>query len=178
MRALPGHQCVLLDLPGTLESERALAEVSWPEWRDFAAYAAEACGAKWVVALRGGALLPAGDRPRLHVAPTPGARLLRDLLRARLAADREAGTACSMAELEARVRGGTERLAGFDLSPALSGPLAATEPVAGARTVRLEGDEAAADATVPGTPLWRRAEPGRDDALARALADQVRDWAA
>ena len=169
---------MLPDLPGTLESERALAGVSWPEWRDFAAHAAEASGAERVVAIRGGALLPAGDRPRLHFAPTPGARLLRDLLRARLAADREAGVAATMAELEARVRGGTERLAGFDLSPTLTGPLADIEPVGGARTVRLESDGAPADASVPGTPLWRRAEPGRDDALARALADQVRDWAA
>ena len=126
----------------------------------------------------GGALLPTPGQPRLHFAPTPGARLLRDLTRARAAADREEGVAVPMAELEAQVRAGTERMAGFDLAPALTGPLADAEPVAGAWTVLLESDAAAAVARVPGASLWRRAEPGRDDALAAALAKRVREWAA
>ena len=178
MRALPDHKCVAPDLPGTLESQRPLSEVSWAEWCDFADHAAEACGAERVVAIRGGALLPAGDRPRLHFSPTTGARLLRDLLRARAASDREAGVRGTMAELEAQVRSGTERLAGFDLSPALTVPLADAQPVAGAWTVRLESDAVQSDATVAGASLWRRAEPGRDDTLATSLAARVREWAA
>ena len=179
MRALaPTHRCVLPDLPGTLESERRMAQVEWAEWCDFAATAASAAGAERVVAIRGGALLPSEDVPRLHFAPAPGAPLLRDLARARLASDREAGAAMTMAALKERLRSGTERLAGFDLSPSLSGPLGEAEPVAGAWTVRLEGDGVAGNATVPGARLWRRAEPGRDDAMAAAVAERVREWAA
>ncbi len=179
LRALtPSHRCVLPDLPGTLESERALTGTDWDEWSEFAGYVADHFGAERVVALRGGSLLPAGACPRLHIAPTTGARLLRDLVRARLTADREEGQGGTAAALQARMRDGTERLAGFDLPPGITGPLAAAEPIAEAFTVRLSSDGAVADATVPGPPLWRRAEPGRDEALSMALAEQVRAWAA
>ena len=44
------------------------------------------------------------------------------------------------------------------------------------RVVRLEGDSASADLHVAGSPLWRRAEPDNDPALALALADDLADW--
>ena len=46
------------------------------------------------------------------------------------------------------------------------------------RTVRLDTDPQPADRHVPGTPLWRRAEPGNDPALAVLLADDIADWIA
>lgn len=46
------------------------------------------------------------------------------------------------------------------------------------RTIRLESDPAAADRHVPGAPLWRRAEPDNDPALAALLADDIADWIA
>ena len=52
-------------------------------------------------------------------------------------------------------------------TPALVAPL---------RTVRLESDAAEADAKVAGSPLWRRAEPGEDAALAAALAADLAAW--
>ena len=44
------------------------------------------------------------------------------------------------------------------------------------RTVRLESDAKPADAKLPGSPLWRRAEPDNDIALAMALADDIAAW--
>lgn len=44
------------------------------------------------------------------------------------------------------------------------------------RTIRLDGDPAAADRYVPGAPLWRRAEPDDEPALAALLADDIADW--
>ena len=46
------------------------------------------------------------------------------------------------------------------------------------RTVRLDTDPKPADRHVPGTPLWRRAEPDNDPALAAILADDIADWIA
>ena len=175
-RLAHSHRCVLPDLPGTLESARPLPQVDWSEWCAFAARAAEHFDTVAVLAIRGGALLPAGERERLHFAPTSGARLLRDLLRARLASDREAGATGTMGQLEQRVADGVEPLAGFDLAPQLSQPLAAAQPVAGAWTLRLANDPQAGDVTIAGGRLWRRAEPGRDDGMAEGLARAVLDW--
>ena len=47
-----------------------------------------------------------------------------------------------------------------------------------ARTVRIEGDPRPADRIVAGPPLWRRAEPGNDPALAETLAADIADWIA
>ncbi len=177
LRRLAGtYRCVLPDLPGTLESTCSLPEVDWSEWCAFAAHAADDLDTDAVLAIRGGALLSAGERPRLHFAPTPGTRLLRDLLRARMASDREAGTAGTMAKLERRVANGVESLAGFSMAPQLSQPLAAAEPVTWAWTIGLADDPGSSDVTIAGTRLWRRAEPGRDDAMAAGLATAVIDW--
>jgi hypothetical protein len=46
------------------------------------------------------------------------------------------------------------------------------------RTVRLDTDPKPADRHVPGIPLWRRAEPDNDPALAALLADDIADWIA
>lgn len=46
------------------------------------------------------------------------------------------------------------------------------------RTVRLEGDPREADRHLAGVPLWRRAEPDNDLALAAMLADDIGDWIA
>ena len=70
MRALAaqGFECWLPDLPGTGESERALEEVSWQDWREAAAAAFEAAGASASVSLRGGALLDEAAPARWRIA--------------------------------------------------------------------------------------------------------------
>ena len=178
MRTLAGRgfKSVLPDLPGTLESRKSLAEMSWEDWRAFVLDLEATLHRPLVLAIRGGALLPTATPHRLHFAPTSGERVVRDLLRARLASDKEAGRATTMAALSGSLAQKTDRLAGFDLSPALSQPLATAETPSEAHTVRLASDAADADARINGPALWRRAEPGTDAALATALADEVTRW--
>lgn len=171
-----GLHCVLPDLPGTLESRTPLAEVSWDGWRAFVLDLETTLDRPLVLAFRGGALLPTATPQRLHFASTSGERVLRDLLRARLAGDKEAGRATTMAALTEKLAQRTEQLAGFDLAPALSQPLTNAEPPQPAHTIRLESDAAVADARIDGPALWRRAEPGTDGALVTALVDEVTRW--
>lgn len=160
MRALAaqGFGCWLPDLPGTGESERALGEISWQDWREAAAAALAAAGASATIAVRGGALLDAAAPRRWRFAPATGASLARDLGRAGLI---------------------TEGGGGYAPSEALLGSLAAAEP-AGAgsvRTVRLATDRAEAELKLEGPPLWRRAEPQTSPELAQAMACDIVQWA-
>jgi hypothetical protein len=159
MRALAarGFECWLPDLPGTGESERALEEVSWQDWKLAARAALEAAGAVASVSLRGGALLDEAAPARWRFAPATGASLARDLARAGLM---------------------TEGGGGYAPSQALLAPLAAAEPPEGGnlRTVRLATDRAEADLKLQGPPLWRRAEPQNSSELAEAMASDISQW--
>ena len=155
--AAEGFACWLPDLPGTGESERTLAEVSWQDWRDAAAAAFEAAGAVASVGLRGGALLDHRSPVRWRFAPAPGVSLARDLARAGLM---------------------TEGGGGYAPAPALLADLGAAEPEAGdkVRTVRLATDRAEAELKLEGPPLWRRAEPQNSFELAGAMASDIGQW--
>jgi len=54
-------------------------------------------------------------------------------------------------------------------------PASSTQAV---RTVRLETEAKPADAKLPGSPLWRRAEPDNDIAFAQTIADDIAQWIA
>ena len=159
--AAEGFACWLPDLPGTGESECALHECNWGDWRAGAQAAAERLGGRAVTAaIRGGCLLddlPAACRWRF--APAGGASLVRDLRRSGL------------------VSGGL--MGGYSPSADLSNSLDAAEPAEldRLRTVRLESDPAPADARMDGAALWRRSEPGSSEALAAAMARDIALWA-
>ncbi len=155
--AAQGFQCFLPDLPGTGESERALEDVSWDDWRQAAADAAGTVQPVASVALRGGALLDGPVERRWRFAPAAGASLARDLARAGLMAE-----------------GG----GGYTPTPALLDPMQSAEPAAGGqvRTLRLATDRAEADLKVDGPPLWRRAEPQTSSELTEAIASDVAQW--
>lgn len=159
MRALAerGLGCWLPDLPGTGESERALEEVSWQDWRDAASAAFDAAGAVASVGVRGGALLDGASPARWRFAPAGGASLARDLARAGLM---------------------TEGGGGYSPSSALLDPLAAAglEPGDEVRTLRLATDRAEADLKLDGPPLWRRSEPQNSHELADAMASDIAIW--
>jgi hypothetical protein len=159
MRALAGDgfACWLPDLPGSGESERALADVSWQDWRAAAAAALEAAGALAAISLRGGALLDEAAPARWRFAPATGASLARDLARAGLM---------------------TEGGGGYAPSEALLADLAGAEPAAGGtmRTLRLSTDRGEADRKIEGPPLWRRAEPQNSSELAEAMASDISQW--
>ena len=155
---------VFPNLPGTGESLTNIGDISLTDWHDAVTSACTRVKPAMIASFRGGALLDAvtPTLPVWRFAPETGARITRDLRRARL--------------------GGTSNdaalYAGHRLSEHFLGALSVAEPaiVNRCRTVRIEGDANDADAYVPGAPLWRRAEPGEDLALATALANDLAAW--
>ncbi|MDG2532331.1 hypothetical protein P6144_01620 [Sphingomonas sp. HITSZ_GF] len=150
---------VLPDLPGQGESLVPTAEIRLANLRAAYAAAARAAGAPaFGLALRSGALLDGGAvlAGRWHFAPQSGPELLRELGRIRQA-------------------GGAEDFGGNLLSADFLTELdnAAVEP---GYTVRVDRDPKDADFRVDAAPLWRRAEPDNDAALAALLADDIAAW--
>ena len=176
--AARGIESVLPDLPGTNDSPVATADARFTDWSAaVTALAATLPVPSFTVSIRGGALLDgfAGAGWRWRLAPETGARLLRDMVRATaMTGGAKAG------ELEATARTQPTRLAGNVIDPALFAALEASVPEAAetVRVARLAGDAGDADVLLPGTPLWRRAEPGEDDVLAAAMIDDIAQWVA
>jgi len=164
----------LPDWPGT--GDHAEPDFSVTRARAAAADAARAIGADGVLAVRGGALFVPEGVPALLFAPAEGAAILRDLLRARVAADAASGAGSTMAQLEARLTAGEALdLAGYPMTAALADALrAATVLRSGARVVALNADDG--DVRLDGPPVWRQSEPEAAGALAAALACEVAAW--
>ncbi len=126
--------------------------------------------------MRGGALIDhrVDAAGWWRLAPVSGASLLRTLMRARVTADREAGLTSSLDSLHEVGKAAPLLLAGNRLSPAMIAGLGAAEvqPVAPLHNAALgNGDD-----MIAGTPLWLRAEPGEDAAMAEAIADDIAIW--
>ena len=166
MRRLDGAgiDSVLPDLPGCNESPAPLEGQSLTDWRTAVRDAATHFETTHVLAIRGGALLTPEDLPGFLYAPAKGRQILRAMLRARTIASREAGREEKVdALLETGRREGLE-LAGWHLSGAMIAELEQAEAPADARLRVIE------QATIGGSPLWLRAEPGEDSDQADALA--------
>lgn len=177
MRALAtnGFAALLPDLPGQNESLVPLANVDLDRWQDaLAALAAAIDGPTIVASLRGGALIDHRAKAAAwwRLAPVGGASLLRTLMRARVSADREAGIASSLESLQAAAQTAPLLLAGNALSPAMIAGLRAAE----AQPVELLRSIPLGEGGIAGTPLWLRAEPGEDAAMARAIAADIAAW--
>lgn len=156
----------LPDLPGTNESLIDTADATLADWR--AAFAAAAAGLPAPVvgpvfgmAWRGGALVDTGAAlaGRWHLSPLAGAAQRRELDRLRHV-------------------GGGDDYAGNRLSARLLAELDDAAPAAPARVARLASDPLPCDRRLPGPPLWRASEPGTDEALQRAIADDIAAWIA
>lgn len=181
LRALAarGIASALPDLPGTGESLVPTHEATLQQLRE--AFESAVRHFEWEgrdtysLALRSGALLDglAGVDARWHFAPMTGQELLREVTRMRQASAREAGVA-----FDAGPAGGAPvEVAGNLVSPVLLDQLAHAPAEDGVvRTVRLETDARPADLKIPGSPLWRRAEPDNDPELAELLADDIAAW--
>ena len=184
MRAFAGSICraladrgvasVLPDLPGTGESLVPLETLSllrMSEVYEGATQHVRMAGARvYGVAFRSGALL---DRlalldGRWRLAPQDGSDLLRELARIKGASLGDAGPV----EVAGN-RIGTALLT--DLSIYAPWSIADGGPV---RTVRLTSDPRPADRHVPGSPLWRRSEPGNDPEMAAMLCEDIAGWIA
>lgn len=178
LRALAeqGIASVLPDLPGMGESSKQLEDIGISDWPE--ALSAAIGDNTHVAAMRGGCLIAGNVSARSHwyFAPQIGEALVRELVRARQVAAREAGETFDSAEIDRD--GPPLEFAGNRLPRPLLRALAASEPDMAwpCRIVRLEGDLASADLHIVGRPLWRRAEPDNDPALARTLAADLADW--
>ena len=185
-RQLSGHGIGswLPDLPGTGDSALPLAAASWAMWRDSVQAMCQLIVASHgtqphLFAVRGGALLADGAEASSHYLLAPvasGERLLRELLRTRLAADQERGDPTTLAALEARLANETVEMGGYPISPGLAAELRtatlpAFEPT---RIGALTGGSG--DHQFDGPPVWRQAEPAAAPALARDIADDLAAW--
>jgi hypothetical protein len=158
-----GIDSMLPDLPGTNESLQPLFGQSLHGWRTAMARAAQGFGATHVLAVRGGALIFPNALPGWVLEPVMGASILRQMVRARVLAAREAGRHEDSATLLDTSRTEGLLLAGYDLGPALIAGLESARPLdEGQREIR-QGD-------LGGAALWLRAEPGDDPAQASRLA--------
>lgn len=165
-----GIDSVLPDLPGTNESLEPLDTQTGSGWRAAMAAAAAHFGVTHVLAVRGGCLYAPG-LPGWHYAPAKGALLLRQMMRARILASREAGREETQDELTAiGAREGLD-LSGHRIGPALLGDLQAAEAPTLEHIARVAQDE------IGGSGLWLRAEPGeapeQADALAKIIAEGI-----
>jgi hypothetical protein len=153
---------ILPDLPGQNESLVPDSGISIAMWGAALERLAAQSGViiDMVAAFRSGALLDdAVDcARRWRMSPEDGPDLLRQLVRTRLAADREAGLSTSRAALIQELE--NARLPVHDE----------------VRTVRLEGSAAPADAYLNGKPLWRQSEPEEDHWLAQQIAADMASW--
>ena len=177
MRALAadGFAAVLPDLPGQNESLVTLEDVDLARWQDaLADIAASIAGPVIIASIRGGALIDHRAKAAAwwRLAPVSGASLLRTMMRARIAADREAGILSSLDSLQEAASTAPLLLAGNALSSAMIAQVSAAEaqPVEPLRSIGLGADG------IAGTPLWLRAEPGEDAAMAAAIAADIIAW--
>ncbi|GGB50090.1 alpha/beta hydrolase family protein [Blastomonas aquatica] len=176
-----GVSSLLPDLPGCNESVRSLDTASLSLWQAALITCSDQLGpVTHVASMRGGALLDGalGDRQRWRLAPVKGGQLLRTMLRTRIASDREAGiTSTSEALMETARAQGIE-LAGNSLSPCMIRELDSAVPSDGSaiRLVRFADDPLDADGRLKGAPLWLRAEPAHNPAMATAMAQDIAAW--
>jgi hypothetical protein len=160
--AARGIAAALPDLPGTNESLLPTGEATLARWRDaFAAACASMSGPVHSMAWRTGALVDgtAEVSSRWYLAPQTGEAAERELRRLQRA-------------------GGGDDAGGNIISDAMLAQLAGAQPTTegSVRVVRLESDPRAADRKLPGSALWRAAEPGVDPALQALIADDVARW--
>ncbi|KQM88495.1 hypothetical protein ASE67_01695 [Sphingomonas sp. Leaf23] len=170
LRALAtrGIASILPDLPGQGESLLPTEAANLADWRA-AVTALVAASDRPVIgaAIRAGALFDtdADLAGRWHLSPQPGAALVREL--GRIARPTGIDRTAPVVEI-----------AGNRIATALLDELDAATPCDAhpRRIVRLGTDPEDADLRIDAAPLWRRAEPGDDPALAEQLADDLFAW--
>jgi hypothetical protein len=159
-----GVDCFLPDLPGCNESLAPLLAQTPETWREAAAAAAKHYRASHVLGMRGGALLLPANLPGWRYAPVNGASALRQLLRARIIASREAGFAETQEGLLAEAEEKGLELGGYRLGPDFIRAFQSLTPTISPAISEIDQD------MLDGGGLWLRAEPGEDRAQADALA--------
>lgn len=160
-----GIDSVLPDLPGTNESLQPLDAMALPQWHLAMISAARHFGATHILAVRGGVLVAPPALPGWSYAPTTGAAILRQMVRMRVLAAREAGREENSATLLEQGAANGLDLAGYPLSAAMVSGLQAAAPADNLTAIQ--------QSDVGGSGLWLRAEPDDDADQAEALASIV-----
>lgn len=166
MRRLDGAgiDTFLPDLPGCNESLGDLSKFALADWASAMVAAARHFRASHVLAVRGGALVVPRSLPGWRYAPVNGATILRQMLRMRMLAAREAGREETQGSLiELGLAEGLE-LAGYRLSSTMVAALQSATPPEETEQSIIGQD------MLGGSPLWLRAEPDEDREQADALA--------
>ena len=166
MRRLDGAgvDSFLPDLPGCNESLQQLETQTPGAWSDAVSAAAKHFRASHVLGIRGGALLLPSELPGWRYAPVNGASILRQMLRARIIAQREAGVAETQEELLVQAEARGLELAGYRLGAEFIRNFQSLTPTIAPAISEIGQD------MVGGGGLWLRAEPGEDREQADALA--------
>lgn len=175
MRTLAGRGAgsMLIDLPGCNESGADLWRQDLKSWTEAVGVAASQLGATHIASLRGGALIDhaAPVLPHWRMAPAKGSSLIKTMIRARIAGDREAGRGATEAGLMASAQQGPIELVGYRLGPEMVAGLSEALPeTLPSLIVRTLGQD------VEGSPLWMRAEPQDDAAMSANIAADLEQW--
>lgn len=158
-----GVDTFLPDLPGCNESLQRFDAQSLHGWRSAMVLAARHFGATDVLAVRGGALVFPNTLPGWALEPAKGASILRQLIRARVIASREAGIQEESAALLELGRTGGLELAGWHCGASLIAGLENALP-------QIEGHQLVSQGQLGGGGLWLRAEPAAAPEQSAALA--------
>lgn len=157
-----GIDSFLPDLPGCNESLQPLDRQTAAAWIEAMAAAARHFGATQALGIRGGCLFTPATLPCRHYAPVKAASILRNMIRARILASREAGREEFREDLVALAQSEGIELAGYPLSAGFYGEF---EPMVADTEATVIAQE-----DVGGSALWLRAEPGEDPLQAEILA--------
>lgn len=191
MLAALGVASALPDLPGQGESLVGTEEITLTKLRSGLAAAVEHLYHQkhrtYSASIRSGAIIDAGSPMHGHwyFSPMSGQQQIADFAKILAAAGRssEAHLLRNSYQIDDTIS--SFEIAGNLISVALlhdlardAGKYSMNTPGIPTRMLRLESDRAEAHRHVPGTPLWRRAEPGNDPALAALLAKDIADWIA
>ena len=169
MRRLDAHgvDCFLPDLPGCNESLQPLNRQTPAAWLDAVTAVARHFGATHALGIRGGCLFTPASLPCWHYAPVKAASILRQMMRARILASREAGREEFREDLAATAHRQGIELAGYPLGADFYRDFETMLPDPSATLIAQED--------VGGSSLWLRAEPDEDPSQSHALARILRE---
>jgi hypothetical protein len=157
-----GIDSFLPDLPGCTESLQPLEAQDPTDWLDAMAAAARHFAASDTLGIRGGCLFTPNRLPAFHYAPVKAASILRQMVRARMLAAREAGRQENREQLAEMALAQGITLAGYALGADFYRHF---EPMSADPDAAVIAQE-----QVGGSGLWLRAEPDENVAQAEALA--------
>ena len=173
-----GIGTIMPDLPGCNESSVPLGRTSFSDWKQAIIAVCLEHNATHIASLRGGCLLDDAVPilPRWRFAEISGSKLLRTMIRTRIASDKEDGVSNTTESLMAIGKTEGLSLAGNSLSADMLSQFEKAVPVKGDNVHYVSLGQN--DGQIAGKPLWLRAEPDHDPVLAKSMATDLSRWCA